>query len=243
MLNRYSLTFLLSGLALARVAIHRGESEPWMWVFIYPSLCFLVLSLAYAGLGPALLGKQGDGHRAWWAIAWSLPYCLIAEGVWRLAILRHREPAIGRVTDNLYCGRRLTQREYTEFSNHPIQGCLDLTAEFTEVPFLRQLPHYRCVPILDGTPPSVEHLRELVDWLTAMTASTPIYIHCALGHGRTSTVLVAFLIQNGLESNIDAALSRLRTFRSDMDINATQRELLNVYVESLRNERGIVNPH
>lgn len=238
MLNRYSLTFLLSGIALARVAIHRGASEPWMLVFIYPSLSFFTLSIAYAGAGPALLGKRPDGHRAWWAIVWSLPYSLIAEFVWRLAILRRREPAIAKVTHNLYCGRRLTQREQTEFARHQIQGCLDLTAEFIETSHLRSLPHYRCSPILDGTAPSVEHLQELVDWLTKTTAVHSIYVHCALGHGRTSTIVVAFLIRNGLERDIDSALSRLQAIRPDVDINDTQRELLNAYLK----KQGIVGP-
>ncbi|MDB5345224.1 MAG: hypothetical protein JWP89_3601 [Schlesneria sp.] len=230
MLNRYSVTFLLSGIALARVAIHRGASEPWMLVFIYPSLSFFVLSVAYAGAGPALLGKRPDGHRAWWAIAWSLPYSLLAECVWRLTILRGREPAIAHVTDNLYCGRRLTRRDQAVFARHSIQGCLDLTAEFTEASYLRSLPHYRSAPILDGTAPTVEHLQELVDWLATTTAANSIYVHCALGHGRTSTVVVAFLIRNGFEQDIDSALSRLRALRSGVDINAAQRELLNAYL-------------
>lgn len=238
MLNRYSLTFLLSGIALARVAIYRGASEPWMLAFLYPSLSFLTLSIAYAGAGPALMGKRPDGHRAWWAIAWSLPYSLIAEGVWRLAILRAREPAIARVTDNLYCGRRLTRREQAEFARHPIQGCLDLTAEFTETSYLRSLPHYRCAPILDGTAPTVEDLQELVDWLTKTTAVHSIYVHCALGHGRTSTLVVAFLIRNGFERDIDSALSRLQAVRPDVDINPTQRELLNTYLT----KQGQANP-
>ncbi len=77
---------------------------------------------------------------------------------------------------------------------------------------------------------TVEHLQELVDWLKKTTAANPIYVHCALGHGRTSTIVVAFLIRNGFEQNIDSALSRLRALRSGVDINATQRELLNAYL-------------
>jgi protein-tyrosine phosphatase len=229
-LNRYSLTFLLSSLALGRLALRDATANAWTLVLLYPSLSFLLLSLAYAGIGPDLLGKQRDGRRAWWAIAWSLPYSLLAECVWRLVILRGREPAIGHVTDNLYCGRRLTRREQAVFARHPIQGCLDLTAEFSEASYLRSLPHYRSAPILDGTAPTVEHLQELVDWLTTTTTSSPIYVHCALGHGRTSTVVVAFLIRNGFEQDIDSALSRLRALRSGVDINATQRELLNAYL-------------
>lgn len=230
MLNRYSLTFLLSGLALGRLALREASVNAWALLPLYPSLSFLLLSLAYAGIGPDLLGKQRDGRRTWWAVAWSLPYSLLAECVWRLVILRGREPAIARVTDNLYCGRRLTRREQSEFARHPIQGCLDLTAEFTEASYLRSLPHYRSAPLLDGTAPSIEQLQHLVDWLTTTTTSSPIYVHCALGHGRTSTVVVAFLIRNGLEHDIDSALSRLQALRSGIDINAAQRELLIAYL-------------
>lgn len=219
------------GSAIGVCAVRMAQSNPWMWCLLYPSITFLVLGLAYAGAGPTLLGKRRDGRRQWWAVAWSLPYSLLNEFLW-LAIRSQREPAFARVAENLYCGRRLTKNDQQAFDPHQIQACLDLTAEFTEPHFLRSLPHYRNTPILDGTAPTIAQLQDLVDWLTAMTKTGPVYVHCALGHGRTATAVVAYLVSQGLEPDIDAALSRMRESRSGVDINAIQRRLLSMFLQS-----------
>lgn len=229
MLNRFSLAFLMLGLAIGSCAVRMAASSVWMLSLFYPSLTFLVLGVAYAGFGPRLLGKKLDGRRRWWAIAWSLPYSLLNEHLW-LVVRDRREPALGLVAENLYCGRRLTQREQSLLDGIPLQGCLDLTAEFTEAQFLRSVPHYRCSPILDGTAPTVAQLQELIDWLTSMTKTGPVYVHCALGHGRTATIVVAYLVSQGLEPDIEAGLSRMRETRPGVDINPIQRQFLNVFL-------------
>jgi hypothetical protein len=55
---------------------------------------------------------------------------------------------------------------------------------------------------------------------------TPIYIHCAQGHGRTATIAVATLIAMGKVATIDAGLGLLHTMSPAARPNRAQREAL-----------------
>ncbi|MBS0204910.1 MAG: dual specificity protein phosphatase family protein [Planctomycetes bacterium] len=235
---RYSLAFLLIALAIGIAGIRAVESSVWSLSLLYPSFAFLLLGIAYGRGWPQLLGKQPDGRRSWWGIVWTAPYSLLNQLAWFLAALINREPAIGPATDRLYFGRRLTKRDTVDFDAHHFHGCLDLTAEFSELDRLRRLPGYRCLPLLDGTAPTVSQLQDAVDWLKLATDAGPVYVHCALGHGRTGTVVIAYLLACGIENDIETALARLKQSRSGVALNSGQRQLLSQFKAGLSFKEG-----
>src|SRR5579871_3150209 len=206
---RHALTFLIIGVMIAVSSL----TDPlglgsWSLVFLYPSATFLCLGLVYCGFGKQWFGKRADGSCSSRSMLWFGPYFALNELVWFLYVALAREPAVGQAAPNLYFGRRLTGRDIIAVRNLSFYGCLDLTFEFAESGDLCRLPMYRSIPILDGSAPTYEQLHQAVDWITEATAQGNVYVHCALGHGRTGTILIAWLVAARLYSDIDSALQQ-----------------------------------
>jgi protein-tyrosine phosphatase len=100
---------------------------------------------------------------------------------------------------------------------------LDLTVEWAEVPSLRSPGTYRLLAVLDGTAPTAEQLAEAVAWLRARTKEGTVLVHCALGHGRSACVVVAYLLAEGKHSTPREAEAFLRRLRPGVRLNAAQR--------------------
>lgn len=196
------------------------------------ALSFLLVAVAYFGAGPRLLFKRADGRRLAraWLVHW--PYLALTALSYRLAVQLSREPAFVCVAPNVFLGRRLTDREAQRAGAAGWVAVLDLAAELTEPPALRAVPAYRSLPVLDATAMSTEQLRSAVAWVTERTAIGPVYVHCALGHGRSALVVAAYLLAVGIAPDPMAALERLRRLRPGVRLNQAQRTALNAFAVS-----------
>lgn len=120
----------------------------------------------------------------------------------------------------LWLGRRCYARELPP----DIRTVVDLTAEFAEPSTVRAGRSYLCLPTLDASIPTVVAFGELVESIARSDA--PVYIHCALGHGRSATVMVAALVAKGIDTSLAAAEQRVKAARPSIEINAVQHALL-----------------
>jgi protein-tyrosine phosphatase len=60
---------------------------------------------------------------------------------------------------------------------------------------------YLHLPTTDNTPPSLEHLRQGVDFIADEIArGGVVYVHCGVGVGRAPTMVAAYLISTGMTS-------------------------------------------
>lgn len=216
---KYTIVFTLLGLYLAVVAF---LLEGWGWLLLWPALSFLLLGLAYAGLGSALLGKQTGGSLAWWAVLLLLPYLLITWGIWHVQRRVSREPVCNEVVSGVWIGRRPLAHELPDGVNLVV----DLTAEFPVCRGVRRGRQYRCLPTLDASVPPVESFRRLVDEVARWPGV--VFIHCAAGHGRTAMFAAALLVAKGLAADIDGAETMLRSVRPRVRILPVQRRFLMV---------------
>ncbi len=224
---RYSLVFLVLGVASAATAAAAREGDGAAAVaFLYLAFSFLLLSAAYAGLGPRLFLKRADGCLRPWTWLLFGPYLLLNALTFRLYRLGNREPAHGEAAPHLHFGRRLTPAEVRRAQALGWQSVLDLAPEFSEVAGLRAVPRYRSLPILDGTAPTAEQLRAAVDWLAESVARGPVYVHCALGHGRTATVVLAYLLATAQIASVREGLAHLRTLRPGVGLSRQQANLV-----------------
>lgn len=195
-------------------------------IFGYTAASCLCLAMGYAWIGPNVFAKRNTGQhsiRSWLLFS---PYFLLNAVIFRLYRGTSREPAYAEVVPNLFFGRRLTQREATESRAHGWVTVLDLAPEFTETPALRILPGYRSFPILDATAPQDPQLRDAVRWLTDAMAKGPVYVHCALGHGRTGCVVVAYLLAAGVVNSVAEGVRLLRVQRPGVRLNRSQSRAL-----------------
>lgn len=227
---KYSFVF---GVFAALLTVLAFQLRGLGWGLLWPALSFALVAVAYAGAGPAVFGKRADGRMQPWALVVLLPYLLMTWATWRLARGLSRESVHDEVAPGIVIGRRLLAGELPEGT----RTVVDLTCEFIEPEGIRSVEHYVCLPILDAMAPSVERLASCIESWVALP--TPLYIHCAQGHGRTGMVAAAVLIARGLAPDARLALSMVRKARPGMRLSTAQGATLQA-LESrlLRTERA-----
>jgi hypothetical protein len=221
--TRLSILFLVLSVALATASLAVWDLLGWWTVVVlYAAASCLLLSLAYAGAGARLLGKRPDGRLG--PLSWILfgPYHGLNTVIFNLYRFLDRDPPFARVAPNLDFGRRLTAGEAGRIEDRGWVGVLDLAAEFGEVRPLRHARHYRSMPVLDGTAPTPSQLREAVAWLIAVGREAPVFVHCALGHGRSASVVVAYLLSNRYVTTIREGEALLQSLRPGVKLNRRQ---------------------
>ncbi len=229
---RYALVFgLLAALLVFLGLVTAGPTNGFSLIALYPAMSILLIAVAYAIGRPALLGKRADGGRDWILRILLAPYLLLTRLCFLLYKLPGRHTPACEVIPNLFLGRRLTAAEAVRF---PGVAVIDLAAEFSEVLVLRQPDRYLSLPVLDATAPTEEQLNAAVRWIESHIPHRPVYVHCALGHGRSASVVVAYLLRTGQVKHLREAVKFLRQIRPGVGLSAEQRV-------RLRN-RGKENP-
>jgi hypothetical protein len=196
------------------------------------ALSFLLVAVAYLGAGPRLLLKKPTGrrHPLAWLVHW--PFFALTSFSYHLSLNLSREAAYVRVAPNVFLGRRLMAHEAKNgVGAEGWVAVLDLAAELPEAGPFRELASYHSLPVLDATAPAPDQLRDAVEWVKQHAATGPVYIHCALGHGRSAQVAAAYLLDSGLEPDAKSALKRLRELRPGVRLNRPQRKLLHRFAE------------
>jgi len=123
---------------------------------------------------------------------------------WRLC---HDLPAARELVPGVFIGRRHNQREALESG---FDSILDLTAEFPEVPAFRER-HYLNVPVLDLCNPSAAQLQQAACFiLQQRQQGRSVFLHCALGLGRTGQVAVAHVLSERLAESLEHAFETVR---------------------------------
>jgi protein-tyrosine phosphatase len=187
------------------------------------SVSLLIVGTAYLGAGPKVLMKSGRGSlsvASWFLLGpFHLLNALIFGGYRRLS----REPASAEIIPGLYLGRRLW---VTEARAMGADFVLDLTCEMSENRLMRDSGGYHCLPVLDNGCPSLDQLREGVAWLGARLGHGRVYVHCAAGHGRSATLVVAYLLSKGVVGNVEEGIAFLRARRPGVRLNRCQRAVL-----------------
>jgi protein-tyrosine phosphatase len=190
------------------------------WLLVWSGMSFALVGAAYLVRKPSLFGKRPDGSLAWQNVMLLLPFLLFTWAVWRVQTAFSREPACHEVLPGVWIGRRPSARDI------PAGVCLvvDMTAEFPAAAFVRNGREYVAVPVLDGCAPDEGALRRVVR--TVRTCHGPVYLHCALGHGRSGTVAAAVALAKGLAEDAVSAEELVRSVRAGIRLHPAQRMLL-----------------
>lgn len=236
-----SVKCIVALLALAVAALLAAWTTEYSMVRIaagWTAFAFALLVLAYLGLGPRFLLKHPGGRRR--AGAWLLygPYFLLSSlSLW---LFRHfeRHPPFVEIVPGLFLGRQLTANEARGDATPRWCAVLDLTAEFAETAPLRGSDAYRSLPVLDTMAPTPDELSAAVTWLANRLAEGPAYVHCALGHGRSATVVVAYLLAIGRIATVEEGLELVCSKRPGVRLNAQQIRALRRYSDALSGERA-----
>ncbi len=201
--GRYYRLGCLALLALSPVAL------PWSLALLWPAASLALVGAAYAWGGPALLGRA-DGLISLPSRIVLAPYRLGALAFVRLRALF--DAPWHAVAPGLLVGRILSRREARALAGEGVVAVLDLTAEFPECPDLLRLP-YLNLPVLDLTAPNPATLSRAVRFVETHRRRGPVYVHCALGYGRSACVAAAVLLASGEAGGVAAAVHTVRQAR------------------------------
>jgi protein-tyrosine phosphatase len=228
--TKYAIQFGLLSIAAAYAALCAVPLLAGRVVLLWVSCAFAVVAVAYALGRSRLLMKRDDGSQPMvaWLIFW--PYFLLARISFQLYRLTnsHKVP-FAEVAPGIWFGRRLTS---AEIRNASVKwtAFLDLAAELPRI--APADAEYRSLPMLDGAAPFPEQLRDVVAWIDQAMKRGPILVHCALGHGRTGTVVVAWLLLHGHVPDVTSGIRHLATRRSTFGMSKAQAEALHRFAES-----------
>jgi protein-tyrosine phosphatase len=90
--------------------------------------------------------------------------------------------------------------------------------------------------MLDGAVPSEAQVRDAVAWIDEQGKSGNVLVHCALGHGRTGSVVVAWLLLHGHVADAKAGVAHLVARRSTFGMSKAQA----AFVERLTANRPAI---
>lgn len=216
---KYAAVFAVLGGVTIIAAVRIGG---WVWLLAAPTaVAFACVAVTYLLRQPRLPGKRADGRLHPIASILLAPYHLMN---WlSMTLFRaSRAAAYCEIAPGLFLGRRLTSREASHLAPDNV---LDLTAEFSECRALRSR-RYHTVAMLDGTAPSDAQLRDAVDWLRDAMSRGRTYVHCALGHGRSATVVAGYLLETGQAASVADAIEQVQARRPSVKPTTGQRLVL-----------------
>lgn len=204
------------GLALLALAWVAGGPA---WALAWPASSVLVVGVAYLGPGAGVFGKRrSDGRLAPWNVALLFPYFAVAWTLWQLKSRFFSRRAWDEVAPGVRLGRRPLHRgELPPDTRCVVDLCSEMPRALPDVPVER----YVCLPTLDTSVAPDPELAALVESLAEEEG--PLYLHCAMGHGRSATVAAALLIRRGLAADVDQAVRALASARPGVHLHAVQR--------------------
>ena len=223
---KYGITFLVMAvLACAASAL----SAAWVTraLLLWVALALLIVAIAYLTNSPRLLFKKDNGTREWWSWLLLWPYYLLAWLSFWSHFLTNRRAASSEIAAGLWLSRRLSARE-ARSANIGWRAILDLACEFPRTPL--EGCEYLSLPVLDGTAPTLEQMSIAVDYINRGRDRGPVLLHCALGHGRSATIAVAWLLNCGIAESVEDGIAQVRKVRPGVGLNAKQISQLNEFL-------------
>jgi protein-tyrosine phosphatase len=193
----------------------------WWLALLWPGAACCVVATAYMTRSHGIFGKNSGGGLSKVRVVIFLPYLLGAWASWRFRVWLWQETPYHEILPNLFLGRRVGSAEELP---PDVRLVVDMTAEFAEPASVRKGRQYRCLPTLDGAPPDCDALLELVELLAGF--EDRVYVHCAVGYGRSATVVCAVLIARGLAATPGKALHEVRRLRNGVMLGRRQYRLL-----------------
>ncbi len=222
---------------LALAALVAGVFVPWLWLKLL--LFWLAVASAYFGVGYVtgygeILLKSRRGRVP-------LPIKIVIGPVLLGATLynwywRNRDPnpPIQKVREGLYLGRRLFSTDKPLLEEYDIGAILDVTVEFDALgsKILADQINYYNIPIFDRAKPRLSQLNKAVHWIEQQRKEgRNVIIHCALGQGRSVSVLLAYLCVLEPQRGLQDLLKSVQEIRGSAEPNAHQLRMVERFRE------------
>ena len=159
----------------------------------YLTASLLLVGYAYYRRNPDFLHKNKGRYPAWIWVLYA-PYLIGYWLTWYVVKWKERSrPSINKLKENLWIGRRLSSVETKQLPPHCT--IIDLANELSETAALRSHPYFY-FPLLDLLEPPPDTIDQIVTTIeNEIAAGRTVYLHCAMGYGRSILVANAYLGQ------------------------------------------------
>lgn len=136
------------------------------------------------------------------------------------------------ITDGIYIGtNQCCQTHFEEkLKREGINADISLEEDRVDTPF--GVDFYIWIPVKDHTPPSEDQLKfGVASFEQLVLLRKKIYVHCRNGHGRTPTLVAAYLIRQGKTPK--QALDLIKNKRTTIHLDEKQKQSLDKYFKIL----------
>ena len=201
---------------------------PWTAIALWPAAALLIVAAGYLVLGPGVHRKRGGRHGP--AAVLMAPVTL---GQW--LSMRHyarRSPPWSVVTDRLWIGRSLNNREARAAVAAGVSTVIDLTSELPENRVFAGLPGYRPIPVMDLTAPTPAQVAAAMDVIDSAEDGI-VYVHCKAGYSRSAAVVGAWLVRSGRCDSAAEAVELLEQVRPGIVVRPEAREAVRKAADGL----------
>jgi predicted protein tyrosine phosphatase len=139
-------------------------------------------------------------------------------------ILSPERVSFDRITDILYLGSRIASiDDYHRLRAQGVRACVDMKQEGAD-PWTFEA--FLWLPTVDHDAPSAAHLQMGISFLRQCErARLPVFVHCMAGVGRSSTLVLAYLL---------AGSFRERGPRAALDFLCSRRPVVNPNPEQIK---------
>ena len=200
-------------------AMHAGAAALWL---AWPAASLALVALNYIGFG-ARGFQMNDRGRMGWAARWLYaPYQLgAAVNAW---FWTRSLPASVEVVPGLRLGRRPTHAEWLA------AGQPRLVSLCAELQMHADVPHARCVPLLDLTVASTARLQcaaQAIEGQRRNGGDAQVWVCCALGFSRSAAAAIAWVGRYGDVTSISQAEEIVRRARPQIRLHGAWLASLN----------------
>jgi protein-tyrosine phosphatase len=182
-----------------------------------------------------LLGKRPNGELAPWSLVVNGPFLLFGLVSMRAWHLLAHGPPWHEVSPGVWIGRRPTRRDRAAWRELAPTAIVDLCAELPATRVRSGAEAYLPLPVLDAQAPTDDQLERALTFIDAHRDGR-VFVHCALGHSRSATVIAAWLIAGGHPGPVEVVVAELAARRAGIALTPPQAERLRAW-SSRRGQR------
>jgi protein-tyrosine phosphatase/membrane-associated phospholipid phosphatase len=203
---------------------------PWTAIMLWPAFSLAVAAGAYWGLSPVIFRKT-DG-----CLPFSTCLLLWPNLAGQYLSLRHylrQSDAWNQVTERVWIGAHLGEKQALQCVRAGVTAVLDLTAEFSEARAFRDVA-YCNIPVLDLTQMSNEQLGKATEFIARHSDDGIVYVHCKIGYSRSAAAIGAWLLSSGRAVSVEQALRILKLARPGIVFRPEVTKALKYFEQELR---------
>lgn len=174
--------------------------QSWAWWLLYPATSLLLIACAYLLRQANFFQKQANGSMTIASYILFAPYLIFAWLNSRLWTKKHPEDNLIIQHDHIsiYLGRIPSTTHAQQYSAL-FDCCAELPCSRTEVQYDQAFYSLDLIPIQAAQlNEAVLRFNSLIQQANQQQQTQKLLIFCALGYSRSSSILIAWLIQQGL---------------------------------------------